>query len=211
MGKKQRNIKIMVGSTVYGFENDLTNIVAFLMRLGYDVLNSHVGTIKAYPNLSNLGSCLKAVEECDLFLGIIRPYYGSGNIGEQNITVEEIKRAIEMEKPHWFLVHHDVIVMRSFLKQFKMKDRTITGSGIVEKLKSTDCVESFVIDKQHDYRCVDLYDMVLRDSIDVKERTGNWVHPFYYPNEYMTYINTQFSDKDFIQEILKAKEASDGK
>jgi hypothetical protein len=70
----------MVGSTVYGFENDLTTIVALLKRLGYDVLNSHVGTIKVVPTLSNLENCLKAVEECDLFLGIIRPYYGSGNI-----------------------------------------------------------------------------------------------------------------------------------
>ena len=67
----------MVGSTVYGFENELYQIVALLQTLGYEVLNSHVGTIKVNPKLSNLENCLNAVDECDLFLGIIRPYYGT--------------------------------------------------------------------------------------------------------------------------------------
>ena len=89
----------MVGSTVYGFENELYQVVALLQTLGYEVLNSHVGTIKVNPKLSNLENCLNAVDECDLFLGIIRPYYGTGNIGEKNITFEEIKRAIELKKP----------------------------------------------------------------------------------------------------------------
>jgi hypothetical protein len=67
-----RKIKIMVGSTVYGFENELYQIVALLYSMGYEVLNSHVGTIKVNPNLSNLENCLNAVDECDIFLGIIR-------------------------------------------------------------------------------------------------------------------------------------------
>ena len=75
-----RKIKIMVGSTVYGFENELYQIVALLQTLGYEVLNSHVGTIKVNPKLSNLENCLNAVDVCDLFLGIIRPYYGTGNL-----------------------------------------------------------------------------------------------------------------------------------
>ena len=54
----------MVGSTVYGFENELYQIVALLQTLGYEVLNSHVGTIKVNPKLSNLENCLNAVDEC---------------------------------------------------------------------------------------------------------------------------------------------------
>jgi hypothetical protein len=211
MEQQTSKIKIMVGSTVYGFENDLTTIVALLNRLGYDVLNSYVGTIKVYPSLSNLENCLKAVEECDLFLGIIRPFYGSGNIGEQNSTAEEIRLVIEKKKPCWFLVHHNVIVMRKFLRQFKLRDKTITISGIVDKFKSMDFVERFVIDKNLDYRSVDVYDIVSRDRVDIKERKGNWVQPFYAPEEYMTFINTQFSDKNFIEEILKTKEENNGK
>ena len=85
----------MVGSTVYGFEDQLSQIVAQLQLLEYDVLNSHNGSIKVNPKLSNLENCIKAVEECDLFLGIIRPFYGTGNIGDKNITFEEIKKAID--------------------------------------------------------------------------------------------------------------------
>ena len=47
----------MVGSTVYGFENELYQIVALLQTLGYEVLNSHVGTIKVNPKLSNIVKC----------------------------------------------------------------------------------------------------------------------------------------------------------
>ena len=57
----------MVGSTVYGFEDQLSQIVAQLNTLGYDVLNSHYGSIQVNPKLSNMDNCLKAVEECDLF------------------------------------------------------------------------------------------------------------------------------------------------
>jgi hypothetical protein len=101
--------------------------------------------------------------------------------------------------------------MRRFIKQFKLKDKTITLSGIVDKFKSVDFVEKFVVDKNLDYKCVDVYDIVSRDKIDIKERKGNWVQPFYAPEEYMTFINTQFSDKTFVEEILKTKEANDEK
>ena len=94
MAKSKRKIKIMLGSTVYGFEDQLSQIIAQLQLLGYEVLNSHSGSIKVNPKLSNLDNCLNAVEECDLFLGIIRPFYGTGNIGESNITFEEIKKAL---------------------------------------------------------------------------------------------------------------------
>ena len=72
-----RKMKIMVGSTVYGFENELYQIVGLLQSMGYEVLNSHVGTIKVNPNLSNLENCLNAVDECDIFAG---GYYLSDHI-----------------------------------------------------------------------------------------------------------------------------------
>lgn len=121
MTKKKRKIKIMLGSTVYGFEDQLSQIIAQLQLLNYEVLNSHSGSIKVNPHLSNLDNCLNAVEECDLFLGIIRPFYGTGNIGEKNITFEEIKKAIELKKPYWFLVHRDVVFARLLFNKLKLK------------------------------------------------------------------------------------------
>ena len=71
---------------MYGFERDIVQICALLKELGYNVWDSHLGTIKVNPKLSNLENCLKAVEDCDLFLGIIRTQCGTGYIGDKNIT-----------------------------------------------------------------------------------------------------------------------------
>ena len=198
---KNTKIKIMVASTVYGFEDQLKTVVAQLNTMGYRVINSHIGAIKVNPELSNLENCLNAVDECDLFLGIIRPYYGSGNIGEKNITFEEIKRAIELKKPHWFLVHHDVDLMRRFIKQFEPKDK---------RSKLFDVV-NIKTGKNPDYRSINIYNHVLKENEIVEERKGNWVQEFYSMEELMTFIQEQFSDKKFITDILEQKEANNGK
>ena len=67
----------MLSTSVYGFENEISQICALLKVLGYNVWNSHLGTIRVNPALSNLENCLKAVEDCDLFLGIIRTQCGT--------------------------------------------------------------------------------------------------------------------------------------
>jgi hypothetical protein len=181
----------MVGSTVYGFEDQLSQIVAQLTTIGYDVLNSHHGSIKVNPNLSNLENCIQAIEECDLFLGIIRPYYGTGNIGEKNITFEEIKKAIELKKPYWFLVHRDVTFARNLFK----------------KLKCTDGKEPEMIDnKIFDKRSIEIYEYVIKHHEPVTLRNGNWAQEFYRLDEMMIYINSQFGDKSFVEEILKSAE-----
>ena len=100
---------IMVSSSVYGFQNELTQICALLKKMGYEVWNSHIGTIRVVPTLTNMENCIRAAEECDLFLGIIRTNCGTGNIDGNNITFEEMKAAVAMKKPYWFLAHHDVV------------------------------------------------------------------------------------------------------
>jgi hypothetical protein len=42
------------------------------------------GHHQSEPALSNLENCLKAVEDCDLFLGIIRTQCGTGYIDNNN-------------------------------------------------------------------------------------------------------------------------------
>lgn len=198
--KSTSKIKIMVGSTVYGFEDQLSAIVAQLVTMDYDVINSHTGRIKVDPNLSNLENCLNAVEECDLFLGIIRPYYGTGNIGELNITFEEIKKAIELEKPYWFLVHRDVVFARQLFKKLKPKEAGKQLFDVIEVEKNA----------QFDPRCIDVYEYVIKNHVEVQLRNGNWAQEFYRLDEMMTYVDTQFSDKEFVKNILKQKEANNG-
>lgn len=86
----------MVSSAVYGFEKDIRQICATIesfksKKYEYEVLNSHIGTIYVAPGISNQEACLRAVDDCDFFLGIILPRYGSG------ITHDEFKRAIQLD------------------------------------------------------------------------------------------------------------------
>jgi hypothetical protein len=201
MRKESTNkIKIMVASTVYNFEDQLNDIVSELTTMGFEVLNSHVGSIKVNPKLSNLENCLNAVDECDLFLGIIRPFYGSGNIGEKNITFEEIKRAVELKKPYWFLAHHDVVFARQLFRNIKTKDKTKELFDVIEIKKN----------QVFDHRCLEVYDYVIKNTIPIESRNGNWVQEFSRSDEMMNYIVTQFSDKEFILNLLKQKEANNG-
>lgn len=195
--ESEKKVKIMVGSTVYGFEDQLSQIVAQLNTLGYDVLNSHYGSIKVNPNLSNLDNCLKAVAECDLFLGIIRPYCGTGNIREKNITFEEIKEAIRLKKPYWFLVHRDVVYTRLLLKKMKLK----SGDEVI-----------FTDNRLFDKLSIEMYEYVIKNHVkDLALRNGNWAQEFYRLDEMMVYINAQFTDKDFIKEVMNPKNSNDGK
>jgi predicted HTH transcriptional regulator len=59
-------IKIMVSSTVYGFEKDLRVLCATIEsykspQYEYKVLNSHIGTVYVAPGVSNTEACLRAV------------------------------------------------------------------------------------------------------------------------------------------------------
>jgi len=179
----------MIGSTVYGYEDQLSQIAATLHTLGYEVLNSHIGTIKVNPHLSNLENCLNAVDECDLFLGIIRPYYGTGIIGEKNITFEEIKRAIELKKPYWFLVNRDVVFARNLFT--KIKD-----SQNIKVLRNN----------FFDPRCIEIYEYVIKSHVPITLRNGNWAQEFYRLDEVITYIMTNFKDYERIERIIDGKE-----
>ena len=196
MSKKKEKIKIMVGSTVYGFEDQLSQIVAQLNILNYNVLSSHYGSIKVNPKLSNLDNCLNAVAECDLFLGIIRPYCGTGVIGEKNITFEEIKEAIRLKKPYWFLVHRDVVFARNLFKKMKLKggdEIAISDNRFFNKLS------------------IEMYEYVIKNHIPVTLRNGNWAQEFFRLDDMMVYVTAQFSDKDFINEVLNQTGNNNGK
>jgi hypothetical protein len=107
MSKKapEPTLRIMIASTVHGFEDQIEQICSVLQGFGYEVWCSHKGTIPASPLKSNLENCLEAVKNCDLFLGILRPSYGTGIIGDKSITHCEMKEAVDLNKPRWFLAH----------------------------------------------------------------------------------------------------------
>ena len=180
---------IMVSTSVYGFENEILQICALLHELGCNVWNSHLGTIKVNPRLSNLENCLKAVEDCDLFLGIIRTQCGTGYIDGKNITFEEMKKAIELKKPYWFLVHRDVVFARQLFKKMEHPENVV-----------------FKDKKFFDPLCMEMYDYVIQSGTPVEARKGNWVQPFFAFEDMTTYLNTQFGDKGFINLLLEKED-----
>ena len=187
----------MVSSSVYGFENELEQIIATLRSYGYNVMNSHVGAIRVVPRLSNLENCLRAVEECDLFLGIIRPFMGTGNTREMNITFEEIQKAIELRKPCWFLVHRDVVFAYKLFKKISRSER----DNIFERYRV-----QWMRDRFFDPICIKVYEHVINRDGSPNIRTRNWTQEFYRLTDMMEYIKTQFKDKTFIETILKQED-----
>jgi hypothetical protein len=178
----------MVGSTVYGFPDQLAAICDVIESYGYEAVNSHRGTMRVDPTLSNLENCLQAVRDCDAFLGIIRPYYGSGNINGVNITFEEMKLAMKLKKPYWFLVHRDVTFARQLFRNLIPKGDT----------------QNYELKKNHifDIRTLDVYDYVIKNGEALETRTGNWAQEFYRLDEALTYVKVQFEDKSFIEEVV---------
>jgi len=185
----------MIASTVHGFAENLEAVYATLSEFGYDVWCSYKGTIPAHPGKSNLENCVEAARNCDLFLGILRPYYGSGIIGATSITHEEIKTAVDANKPRWFLAHRDIDLVRQLLKKLYVENPDGTKN------------RDFKLDRGpilDDLRVLDTYNYALMNHVPVEERTGHWVQTYFnFSVEGMEYIRFQFRDTDGIKKIVQ--------
>jgi hypothetical protein len=148
-----KRLTVLVSSTVYGIEELLERMYALLTEFGYEVWMSHKGTMPVLPNQSNLQNCMTAVEQCDLFLGIITPRYGTGREEKQgrSITHDELLKAIEINKPRWILAHDHVVFARSLL--------TKLGYDSAERRAGLSLTPSPVFE---DLRVIDMYDAAIR-------------------------------------------------
>jgi hypothetical protein len=183
---------IMVSSTVYGIEELLDRIYAILTQFGYEVWSSHAGTMPTNSSVSAFDNCIKAVTDCDLFLGLITPQYGSGVAkGEISITHQELNKAIELNKPRWLLAHDHVVFARSLL--------TNLGHKTPEARAALTLKSSPVLD---DLRVVDMYEAATRNEIAFKERTGNWVQKFVSDEDALRYATAQFYRFQEVERFL---------
>jgi len=202
MKKKPGRLTILVSSTVYGIEELLELIYVALTQYGYDVWMSHKGTMPVLPNLSNYENCLAAVVDCDLFLGIITPHYGSGAMphSPRSITHEELLRAIELNKPRWILAHDQVVFARTLLQNL--------GHDTAEKRSALKFKKNPVID---DLQVVDMYEAAIRHDIQIQDRTGNWVQKYVEPKDALLFASAQFyryqEVKAFIEKHLVDRSA----
>lgn len=190
----KKDTKLMLASTVYGFEDQLSKIIHDVAKRDFNVLSSFQGSIKVNPNLSNLENCVHAVDEANWFLGIVRPYYGTGNIKEKNITFEEIKTAIQLKKRRWFYIHRDVIFAEKIMGSIQVNNPEDSKTEIPNVLLPNQSIAK---------EAIDLYNHVIKnDEKQLELRNGNWAQEFFVFTEALIYVRSQFLDFKFVENLL---------
>lgn len=191
---KVKKPTILVSSAVYGIEELLERIYTILTAFGYEVWMSHKGTLPVQSNKTAFANCLRAVEECDLLLCIITPNYGSGKDGDGlSITHQEIKRAIELNKPRWLLAHDQVVFARHLLSDLghrKPEER--------KKLELKTGAKAIT-----DLRVIDMYEDAIRDTEPLSERHGNWVQKFNSDEDALLFATVQFSRFQDVEKFIE--------
>ncbi len=189
--RNSQRLKILVSSSVYGYEELLESVYALLDSYGYDVLMSHKGTVPVNPDDSALANCLHAVANCDIFLGIILPRYGSGieEPGADSITHREFNEAILANKPRWFLVHEHVAIARQLLSPYRKKDANGNDLRPFE-FESLEFKKTAILS---DLRVIDMLEMAMRHDVPrIKERSGNWVQHYGPADDARLFVTAQF-------------------
>jgi len=190
---QKKRLTIMVSSAVYGIEELLDRIYTLLTAFGYEVWMSHKGTVPVFSNRSAFENCIAATENCDLFLGLITPHYGSGREGEGlSITHQELKRAIALNKPRWLLVHDHVVFARQLLNHIGHK-----GEAGRKKLP---LAKNRIMD---DLRVIDMYEEAILSEKPLKERKGNWVQVFRSDDDAALFATAQFSRYQEVEAFVQ--------
>jgi hypothetical protein len=188
---------ILISSSVYDKDDLLNQVFATLEGIGYEVWMSDKGTMPVDSKLNAFENCLQAVEKCDLFLGIISGYYGSGVEGaNDSITHQELSKAIKLEKHRWFLVDHDVLVIRNFVKSIKSAEKK-------HNLEICSKLELRQHDPISDMRILKMYDEATRADLDLKHRVGNWVQHFKNAHDVLRFIGAQLGNPDKYLSVKK--------
>lgn len=198
MRAKRNHIKVFVASTVYNFEYQLKQIYELLDGYGYDVLMSHQGTILLDSQQSNLQNCLDGVEECDIFLGFIRPDYGSGVLdkGGLSITHQEFETAYKRNIPRFVLADYRVAFTRSLFKDSFIVEDMTTQRIDFDKI-------SFENNKVMDTRSIRMYNQAIKDrERPASARTGNWVQEYVNPEDIKMHLESQFKYPERIQKLI---------
>lgn len=187
MNTNRNHIRVFVSSTIYEFETELSRVFAQLDGYGYDVCMSKEGTVPINSRLSNLVNCVNAVEECDIFLGIIRPLTGTGVLerGGRSITAQEFDRALAIGMP------------RLVLADYREKKR-VKEDGKIEVEKRPNLLVHG--------ESVDVYRKVIQDGVmPPVDRKGNWAQPFKDIDDISRFVEAQFQNVKRIKKLVYGK------
>ena len=198
MSAERNHIKVFVASTVYNFEYVLRQVYELLDSYGYDVCMSHMGTILLDSSKSNLDNCINSVNECDVFVGFIRPDYGSGVLekGGKSITHFEFETAYKREIPRFLLADYRVVFTRSLFR-----DSFVIENSTTKRIDFSQI--SFENNKVMDTRCIEMYNDAIKDKErPASKRTGNWVQEYISYNDIKMHLESQFKYVDRIKKLI---------
>ncbi|QSZ66122.1 DUF4062 domain-containing protein [Methanofollis aquaemaris] len=195
--ESSKKLTVMVSSTVYGIEELLDRIYTLLTAFGYEVWMSHKGTMPVFSNRSAFDNCIAGVTNCDLFLGLITPHYGSGKDEDGlSITHQELRKAIELNKPRWLLAHDNVVFARSLLNHL--------GYNGEDGRRQLSLRKNQILD---DLRVIDMYEEAILSQKPLQDRQGNWVQKFRSDDDAALFAMAQFSRyqevEAFVHENLR--------
>lgn len=208
---------IMISSSVGGYEDQLDILFSYFTQLGYKVIMSKAGTIKADPRVSNFENCLRAVDECDLFLGIIRQNCGTGKGKGDSITFQEFKRAREKGKPCWYVIESNITNSKNLLRALQLVRHSHTKSSIFnglfslgywwmyhKEMKMPTVMQLFRPSRRDyfDEECFDMQDFVNQLNVPIEQRVNNWMHYYRTWAEMHEFLKTNFEDRPFIEKVL---------
>lgn len=205
MSEERNHIKVFVSSTVYDFETDLRRIFATLDGFGYDVYMSKEGTIPLDSRLSNLVNCVNGVEDCDIFLGIVRPRIGSGVLEKngRSITAQEFDKAIEIGMPRFILADYRIEFAHKFLNLMNLNiDSIPLNREKIEKQENGEDVKILLPNNVVHGECVEIYRLAIQDQIKPANRIGNWAQPYKDSEDIQRFIESQFKDVERIKNLI---------
>lgn len=195
----RNHIKVFVASTVYNFEYQLNAIYSYLDNLGYDVLMSHKGTILLDSKESNFKNCTNGVNECDVFIGLIRPDYGSGVLEEEGKSIlhMEFETAYKRDIPRFVLADHRIVFTRSLFKESLFIEDKTSQKIDFDKI-------SFENNKVLDTRSIRMYNVAIKDKEKpASKRKGNWVQEYANLGDILLHLESQFRYPERINKLIK--------
>ncbi|MHC1773845.1 MAG: DUF4062 domain-containing protein [Lentimicrobium sp.] len=189
MGLKNYRPSIFLSANLYGYESQLLQIVAILDSFGFKVLSSFYGSIPINPKKTNQDNLIDAVKECDIFLGILSPYYGYKIPSEgKSITHLQFETALLNGKLCYFLVDNSVILAKKILNRFEV---------------SPDRADSKSKRPLVDFAVIELYDFISLNGQPDLLKAGNWIQPFNNFYDILAFIQNQFENPNIFENIVK--------
>lgn len=182
---------VFVASSIYGNEDILEHFYKILTKISFEVWMSYKGKLPVTPGKSNAEICLDAVEKADCFIGILTGRSGSGkDPGEKFIFQKEVEKAIELNKPRWFLVHHDVAVAREVLRPLLKRGVKFQPSNVIK-----------------DEEVLEIYDLIHKPSRGFYKDIDRWIQEYRTIDEAKNYVQTQlkryFSSITWVDSLIQ--------